>query len=1213
MTSKKTAPRSTAPKSKPKKEASARVADESIRSFAGALLAEDSGASLGVAVRHWHEALNELLVAQHGKKQGEALEQRYGRALGASYIEQTSLESAAADVAQIAALNGPDDLRISLRTLPQASACGTCVEVKLYHQNFSLPLSDVIPMLENMGLRIVAEYPHRVASENEVTYVQDFEVEVPEGADPAANAELFVEAFGRVWRGELESDGFNKLILAAGLGWKQVAMLRAYCKYLLQIGVPFSQSYVEATLSRYPLLSRLLVEYFEARFDPVTGKESREEIAAGAKRFAAQLDSLCGSDADARALVEPVIKARSKSREEQGQATRTAVLALLDRVKSLDEDRILRSFMGVMDATLRTNYYIDYANGLRKDGGPADYLSFKLDCARVPDLPKPRPYREIWVCGPRVEGTHLRFGPVARGGLRWSDRCEDFRTEVLGLVKAQMVKNTVIVPVGSKGGFFAKQLPDPAVDRDAWFNEGVACYKRFINGLLDITDNLSKEGKVLPPANVVRHDGDDPYLVVAADKGTATFSDIANGISQAHGFWLDDAFASGGSVGYDHKGMGITARGAWESVKRHFRALGRNSQKEDFTCVGIGDMSGDVFGNGMLLSKHIRLVCAFDHRHIFLDPNPDAASSFKERQRLFKLPRSSWVDYDAKLISKGGGVFSRAEKAIKLSREVKDALGIDAAVESLSPAELISAALKAPVDLLWNGGIGTYVKASSESHADVGDRANNALRINGAELRCKVVGEGGNLGFTQKGRIEAAQAGVLLNTDFIDNSAGVDTSDHEVNIKILLNGEVQKGRLKLAERNKLLASMTDEVAALVLQDNYRQNQTLSLMQRMEKKRLGSKLHFIRTLEAAGQLDRKIEDLPSDAELLDRKARGEGLTRPELSILLSYAKLVAYPELLASDVPEDPYLSKELERYFPEVLQKKYAKAMQDHRLKREIIATAVTNSTINRMGATFLLRMQEDSGRSIGEIARAYTITRETLDARDLWAQIDALDGKVDDAVQVDALQVIWESQRSFTLWLLSRPGAIPAIAAAVERYHDGFIDIRAGEGILPPSQRPAYDASRKAWRAKGLPAQLADQIAALPYLEASPNIIELARERKMRAVEVAKVYFRLGDALRLPWLAEQIAALKVDGRWHAVARGVLSDELAAQMRKLTAQVLAMPGKDADAKVNAWLSRDDAALRFTLAMLGELSTQKTLDYPTVSVAVQRLAQLADRS
>ncbi|MDO5611243.1 MAG: NAD-glutamate dehydrogenase, partial [Pseudomonadota bacterium] len=1170
-------------------------------------------ARLGEILRNWHDDLTDTLISRHGEADGLAMAKRYGKALSPSYIQNASVAAAADDVAQLAALRDADDLGVSLRTDPSASHNAGAVEVKLFHRERSLPLSDVLPMLENMGLRVIEEYPHRVENDGEVAYVQDIEVEIAAGgADPDASAPAFVEAFGKVFRGELENDGFNKLILAAGLRWKQVAMLRAYCKYLMQLGVPFSQQYVEATFVRYPLLARLMVEYFEARFDPATGKESKAEMKSGAEAFAAELHALSKGNAASLDALQPLIAARSQSRAVQMQAAHTALLALLDNVQHLDEDRILRSFMSVIDATLRSNYYIEYTDGLRCDGGPADYLSFKIDCSAVPDAPKPVPYREIWVCGPRVEGTHLRFGPVARGGLRWSDRREDFRTEVLGLVKAQMVKNTVIVPVGSKGGFFAKQLPDAGVDRDAWFAEGVACYKRFINGLLDITDNIARDGSIVPPANVVRHDNDDPYLVVAADKGTATFSDIANGIAQAHGFWLDDAFASGGSVGYDHKGMGITARGAWESVKRHFRALGRDSQKQDFTVVGIGDMSGDVFGNGMLLSKHIRLVCAFDHRHIFIDPTPDAASSFKERQRMFKVPRSSWMDYDAKLISKGGGVFSRAEKSIKLSAETKAALGIDPEVQALSPTELISAALKAPVDLLWNGGIGTYVKSSRETNADVGDRANNALRVNGEDLRCKVVGEGGNLGFTQLGRVEAAQHGVLINTDFIDNSAGVDTSDHEVNIKILLNGEVQKGKLALADRNKLLASMTKEVAGLVLNDNYRQNQTLSLMQAMAETRLGSKLHFMRALEAQGLLDRKIENLPSDAEIAERKARGLGLTRPELSVLLSYSKLVAFPQLLESDVPEDPYLSRELVRYFPEPLQESYAKAMQQHRLKREIIATAVTNSTINRMGATFLMRMQEDSGRSIGDIAKAYTITRETLDARELWAQIDALDGKVADADQIAALQVIWEVQRSFTRWLLSRPGAIPGIQQAVERYHDGFRDIRAGEGILPASQRPAYEVARKSWRDKGMPAALADQLAALPYLEPSPNIIELSRERKLRAVEVAKVYFRLGDSLREPWLREQIEALKVDGRWHAVARGVLRDELAAQMRKLTEQVLTMPGKDAEAKVAAWLDRDDPTLRFTLSMLNELAAQKTLDYPTVSVAVQRLAQLASR-
>ena len=1169
-------------------------------------------ARLSEIVRNWQDDLREQLVQRHGEERGLQLASRYGRALPAGYIEKASAAVAADDVEQLAQLTPGDDLRLSLC---RGSDGG--LRFKFYRLNDDIPLSDALPMMENMGLRVISEHPYRIDAGDAVAYIQDFEVEATR-ADLNVDDldETFEDAFGQIWRGNAENDGFNRLILAANLSWKQVAMLRAYCKYLLQLGVPFSQSYVEETFARYPILARLLTELFEARFDPSTGSESKAQIKAGAERFRAQLVALAGGEDAVLAAVEPVIAARAAKRDAQVEAARNAITTLLDRVSSLDEDRILRSFVGAIEATLRTNYYITYRSGryqdgLRADGGPADYLSFKLDSSKVPDLPKPRPYREIFVCGPRVEGVHLRFGPVARGGLRWSDRREDFRTEVLGLVKAQMVKNTVIVPVGSKGGFFCKQLPDASVNRDAWFAEGVACYKRFINGLLDLTDNLV-DGKVVPPAEVVRHDGDDPYLVVAADKGTATFSDIANGIARAHGFWLDDAFASGGSVGYDHKGMGITARGAWESVKRHFRAMGRDSQSEDFTCVGIGDMSGDVFGNGMLLSKHIRLLAAFDHRHIFLDPNPDAVASFKERDRMFKLPRSSWEDYDKTLISKGGGVFPRSAKSIPLSPEIRSALGIEGDVASMSPMALMNAILKAPVDLLWNGGIGTYVKASSESHADVGDRANNGLRVNGNELRCKVVGEGGNLGLTQLGRVEAAlTSGVLLNTDFIDNSAGVDTSDHEVNIKILLNGEVQKKKLTMPERNTLLAAMTDEVAGLVLNDNYRQNQALSLMQRMSLTRLGSKQHFIRTLEAQGLLDRQIEFLPSDAEIADRKARGLGLTRSELSVLLSYAKLVAYQQLLDSDVPEDPYLSKELVRYFPQPLQKKYEKSMQQHRLKREIIATAVTNSTINRMGSTFLLRMTEDTGRTPAEVAKAFTITRETLDARDLWAQIDALDGKVPESVQVDALQTIWALQRSLTRWLLSRPGPIPGITAAVERYHDGFREVRAGKDILPASMRPAYDASYADWKAKGLPEALARQLAALPYLEWCCDIIEVAGARRLKAVDVAKAHFRLGEALQLPWLYQQIDALPVDGRWHAVARGSLRDELAAQQRQLTMQVLEAPGATADAKLAHWIGREDAALRFTLGMLSELAAQKSLDYPTASVAVRRLSMLSN--
>lgn len=1185
-------------------------------------------AKLAVIVRNWQDDLREQLVATHGEERGIKLAHRYGRALPAGYIEQVTPAIAALDVEHLSALSNREDLRISLY---RARSSEGGLRLKFYRLGQDIALSDAMPMMENMGLRVVTEHPYRIElpskaaadSDGErVAWIQDFEVESDFADLDVDSLDVsFAEAFEQMWRGQAENDGFNRLILAAGLSWRQVAMLRAYSKYLQQVGVPFSQAYVEETFNRYPLLVRLLVEMFEARFDPCTGSESKDEIKLGKEELLRQLTVLAGDDSAALSILQGVVDARTGGRERQVEATRAGLLGLIDRVDSLDQDRILRSFIGTIDATLRTSYYMTRdaagedaspcALGVRADGGPADYVSYKFDSARVPDLPKPRPYREIFVYGPRVEGVHLRFGPVARGGLRWSDRREDFRTEVLGLVKAQMVKNTVIVPVGSKGGFFCKQLPNPAVDRDAWFAEGVACYKRFINGLLDITDNLV-DGKVVHPHNVVRHDDDDPYLVVAADKGTATFSDIANGIAQAHGYWLDDAFASGGSVGYDHKAMGITARGAWESVMRHFRALGRDSQKQDFTCVGVGDMSGDVFGNGMLLSKHIRLVAAFDHRHIFLDPDPDAALTFKERQRMFKLPRSSWLDYNAKLISKGGGIHPRSAKSIPLSPQVKTALGIDEEVTAMSPAELMSAILRAPVDLLWNGGIGTYVKATSETAADVGDRANNALRVDGCELRCKMVGEGGNLGLTQLGRIEAAQHGVLLNTDFIDNSAGVDTSDHEVNIKILLNGQVQANKLKLDGRNKLLASMTDEVAALVLTDNYRQNQAISVMERMSVSRLGSKQHFIRTLEAQNLLDRQIEFLPSDAEMADRKARGVGLTRPELAVLLSYAKLVVYQQMVDSDVPEDRYLSKELVRYFPEPLQEKYAKAMEHHRLKREIIATAVTNSTINRMGATFLLRMQEDSGRSPGEVAKAFTITRETLEARTLWTQIDALDGKVDESAQIDALLVIWTLQRAFTRWLLSRPGAIPDITTAVERYHDGFRNIRAGENILPDSMRPAYQSAQRDWKAKGMPPELCGQLAALPYLEPCPDIIELARERKLQPIDVAKVHYRLGAALNLPWLIEQIDALTVEGRWHAVARGVLREELAQQQRALVGQVLKMPGANADAKVAAWLRREDPTLRFTLSMLNELAAQKSMDYPTASVAVQRLSQLAVR-
>jgi glutamate dehydrogenase len=1164
-------------------------------------------AELVTIVRNWHDELRDRLVQLHGDEAGLKLAARYGRAFPAGYVESVTPELAASDLAQVASLDGERDLHLSLYHGADAG-----LRFKLFRLGREIALSDALPMLENLGLRINSEHPYLLELDDGRVVIQDFEVEPLSGSvDVAAARARFEQAFDAVWRGDAESDGFNRLVLAAGLNWRQVAMLRGYCKYLLQTGVTFSQSYMEETLERYPLIARLLVELFEARFEP------GRDVKADRRTCEALRESLTAVVPEAdrgplATILEEMGADRALDRAAQIDACGDALAITMEKVSSLDEDRILRAFMAIINATLRTSFFQTRGEG----GTHRDYISFKFDPAQVPDLPKPRPYREIFVYSPFVEGVHLRFGPVARGGLRWSDRREDFRTEVLGLVKAQMVKNTVIVPVGSKGGFFVKRPPAPnksgGVDRDAVLAEGIACYKRFINGLLDITDNLV-DGQVVHPADVVRHDGDDPYLVVAADKGTATFSDIANGISAEHGYWLGDAFASGGSVGYDHKGMGITAKGAWESVMRHFRALGRDSQSQDFSTVGIGDMSGDVFGNGMLLSRHIRLLAAFDHRHIFLDPNPDTAASFAERERMFALPRSSWDDYDKGKISAGGGVFPRSAKSIPVSAEARAALGIEGDAEHMTPTELMHAILLAPVDLLWNGGIGTYVKAASENHADVGDRANNGLRVDGGELRCKVVGEGGNLGMTQRGRIEAAQHGVLLNTDFIDNSAGVDTSDHEVNIKILLGAIVKRGELTMEQRNTLLASMTDEVGELVLNDNYRQNQAISLMESMSSSRVGAFGHFIRELESKGLLDRAIEFLPSDAELTERKSRGIGLTRPELSVLLSYDKIVIFNELLDSDVPEDPFLSKELARYFPRALQERYSADMENHRLRREIIATAVTNSMVNRMGATFLQRMQEDTGEPPSQVAKAYAISREVLDARSFWAAIDDLDLKVTETAQIAALTAIWHLQRTMTRWLINRPGDISMIASQAERYAGPMRALReALPRILPSAGQAALQADLGQWQRQGFPDALAQGLACLPYLAYGLDIVEVAIERKLPVDEVARVYFALSDALHTKWLMDSVEKLPVEGRWHAQARGVLRDELQAQQRALVGQVLstAKDGEDGDALVRRWLARDDAALRYTQGMFTDMRNLRSMDFATLSVAARRLAHIA---
>jgi glutamate dehydrogenase len=1160
--------------------------------------------SVAAIVRNWHDDVRDALVRARGDHEGVVLANRYARALPAGYVDEVSPDVAAEDVHELSQLEGDDAVRMSFYHPPQRP---DELRFKVYRSGSDIALSEVLPQLENLGLRVLTEHVYDVDTGGTPLFIQDFEVQ-PVGHLTFTVEQvgtLFEDAFEQIWRGNAENDGFNRLVLGAKLNWRQVAMLRGYCKYLLQTGVSFSQAYMEDALNRYPAIAGLFVELFNAKFDPRRESLSAGELKTAGELLDAEMRVLIPGNVQAAqpGLVDSLVVMLSRPRAEQVATIEEAIGLLLENVASLDDDRILRSFLGVIRATLRTSFFQQW------NGAYRPYISYKFDSHKVPDLPKPVPYREIFVYAARVEGIHLRFGAVARGGLRWSDRREDFRTEVLGLVKAQMVKNTVIVPVGSKGGFFVKRPPIGG-DRDAQQAEGIACYKMFINGLLDITDNLV-ESRVVPPHDVVRHDLDDPYLVVAADKGTATFSDIANAISIEHEFWLGDAFASGGSNGYDHKGMGITAKGAWESVKRHFRALGRDSQSQDFTCVGIGDMSGDVFGNGMLLSEHIRLLAAFDHRHIFLDPNPDAARSFAERQRMFKLPRSSWEDYDKSLISEGGGVYPRNLKSIPVSPQVREALGLKGDAAHLTPAELMSAILKAPVDLLWNGGIGTYVKSSQETNADVGDRANNALRINGADLRCKVVGEGGNLGFTQKGRIEAAQHGVLLNTDFIDNSAGVDTSDHEVNIKILLNDAVRRGELTEEGRNKQLAAMTDEVGQLVLWDNYRQNQAITLMEHQSVKRLGSMAHFIRELEAEGLLDRQVENLPSDAELTERKTRHQGLTRPELAVLLSYDKIKLFQQLLESDVPEDPYLSKELVRYFPEPLHEKYADNMQRHRLKREIIATAVTNSTINRMGATFMMRMQEDTGQGPAAIAKAYTAAREILDARELWAQIEALDSKVAEDTQIDAIMHIWSQLRHMTRWLLNRPGGTLDIAANVERYLDGVTALRkALPDALTETGKADFELSCEKWEGLGVPAELAVRLARMSVLRAVLDMCEVAQQSGQPIATVARVFYELGERLDLEWLRGQIEALPVEGHWHAQARGSLLDELNHQHRALAQQVLALAGNRKDVSpVQAWLDRDDATLKYTRSMLAEILTQNA-DYPIASVAVRRLAQLA---
>jgi glutamate dehydrogenase len=1116
------------------------------------------------AVRTWQDDLKDELVDRFGEEEGLRLNREYSEVFPAAYVEDVTPREATFDIERLVAIeNDPSHLRMSLYRPP--TFLKQHVRFKTFHAESPLPISDVLPTLENFGLRVISERPYQVklAGGPQVS-VQDFEMRYTHEAMlvPSEVNEIFQSAFESIWRGHVENDGFNALVLRAKLGWRQVGVLRGYARYLLQTGMPYSQSYMEQVLATHPRIARLLVEKFEYRLDPALSATNRQQ------------HSLSHS---------------------------LALDHAMDSVASLDADRIIRAFRAMIRATLRTNYYQRYA-----DGDPKPYISFKLDPGRIPDLPKPRPRYEVFVYSPRVEGVHLRGGEVARGGLRWSNRPEDFRTEILGLMKAQAVKNTLIVPVGAKGGFVAKQLPGG--DRERVMDEVVCCYQTFIQGMLDITDNLV-EGNVVHPERVVRHDGDDPYLVVAADKGTATFSDIANAISEDYGFWLGDAFASGGSVGYDHKKMGITARGAWEAVKRHFREMGRDVQASDFTVAGIGDMSGDVFGNGMLQSRHTKLIAAFNHLHVFVDPDPDPAASYAERERLFALPRSSWDDYDRALISAGGGVWSRADKLIRLSDEMRAAL--DVRDEALTPDELIRVILRMPVDLLWNGGIGTYVKSSSESNADAGDRQNDGVRVNGRDLRCRVFGEGGNLGCTQLGRIEFALNDGRINTDAIDNSGGVDCSDREVNIKILLNLACQQKNLTAGRRKKLLVEMTDEVAEQVLRNNYLQTQAISLLEANAVERIREHQYLIRVLEREVGLDRELEFLPRGEEIDERRKAGKGLTRPELAVLLSYGKMALYRDMIASSVPEDRYLSRELVSYFPVPLQQRYEDLMADHRLAREIIATALTNSLVNRMGPVFAYRTRDETGADVASVARAYTIAREVFNIRALWQAIENLDNQVHANTQYSMMSRTTRLLKHGTHWFLDRPAMVDDIAAAVQRFGPAARKLVVGTAeYLTGREYKRFEDARVLYADIGIPDDVARVMAGLHSLHSALDIIEVAEHTDADVLFVAAVYFRLGEALEIDWLRDQVERLTVEGRWQAMARNSMRENLYFVQGQITQQVLDVAGRRPPDKALAdWSEARADRLKHVHDTMAEMRTQGQMDFATLGVALQEIRRL----
>jgi len=1138
-----------------------------------ALRSAEVEARLIAATRSWRDQLRELLVKD------KLSPVKYVDAFPLSYAESVTPQEAAADVAYLARLSPSSPVLPRLGVAMPEGALPHATSLKLYALHTPVTLSDVLPTLENFGLRVIRQEPAEITPKDGPSlWVQEFEIQ-HKGCDlsPEAQRQFFESGFLQVWRGEVENDGLNKLVLGAGLNARQVTLLRAICKYQIQTGLPFSQAYMESLLAEHADIARLLVALFETRF---------------------------------------ALKMTDAARQNEAMKIGQALDHALDQVASLDGDRVLRAFLAMIRATLRTNYFQHDAHGQSKP-----YVSFKLDPARVPELPLPLPMFEIWVYAPEVEGVHLRGGRVARGGLRWSDRRQDFRTEVLGLMKAQMVKNTVIVPVGAKGGFVVKKPVDPA-NREAWLNQGIACYKTFLRGLLDITDNRVGDA-IVPPPEVMRHDEDDPYLVVAADKGTATFSDIANSISAEYGFWLGDAFASGGSVGYDHKKMGITARGAWESVKRHFRELpssgaggaggGKDIQSEEFSVVGIGDMSGDVFGNGMLLSRKLRLIAAFDHRHIFIDPNPDAAVSFVERQRMFALPRSSWADYDSKLISAGGGIWPRGAKLIRLSDEARKALDIREA--ALTPNELLKAILRAPVDLLWNGGIGTYVKASTQSHQDVGDRANDAIRINGKDLRARVVGEGGNLGFTQLGRIEyalhgAGGSGGRINTDAIDNAGGVHSSDREVNIKIPLNELMASGKLTREQRDPLLASMTEDIVQFVLRDNYVQSAGISLLAQNSAQRLDDHAELMRLLEREGLLNRGIEFLPDEDALKERRTRGTGLTRPELAVLIAYSKISLYDAALKSEVPDDPFFVRDLLANFPPLLVEGYREPLSRHRLKREIVATILSNALVNRMGAGFAQLWAEDHGLMRAEVLKAYATAHQIYGGDQYWKAIEALDNKVPAALQYRLMNYAIGLLKHATGWFSSSRFAQLPVQVAVDRFTQPLAELeRQLPAVLPPAYREDWDNTVTNLNKDGVPDDLALRLANTRALGGALDIAELAEGAGVSLADAATVYYLCGERFRMLWLYAAINEMPTVGKWQSLARVNLRDDAYRIHRQLAGRVLAQPGETAQARFDGWIKANERHVKFSSERLAELQATGSREFTTLAVAVREIRKL----